>query len=188
MFRRMADIQILLTGDVTQETITPLLQQVTERVGRGGRSLLLALSTPGGGVYWGVTAYNVLRGLGIEIITHNVGQVDSIGGPIYAAGDRRRSVTHGRVLIHGVTWTFGGTNPAIDEKGLKSTVAQLDQERDRIASILADRSGKTLDEVRADMLAGTILTAPEAVAYGLTHEISDDIFDPAQEIINIGPA
>ena len=90
---RMADIQIMLTGNINQQSVGRLIAEVTQRVGTGSRSLLLAMSTPGGEVYWGTTAYNFLRGVGIEVITHNVGQVDSIGGAVYVAGERRLSVT-----------------------------------------------------------------------------------------------
>src|SRR6266516_8125477 len=105
--RRMADIQILFTAEVNQESVTWLMNEVTDRVGKGSRSLLLALSTPGGGVNWGVTAYGLLRGIGIELVTHNIGQIDSIGCPIYAAGDKRLCMSQGRFLIHSVYWNFG---------------------------------------------------------------------------------
>src|SRR5690349_3390933 len=125
----MADIQITLTGNVNQQTITELMAQVTQRVNQGSRSLLLAMSTPGGQVYWGVTAYNFLRGLGIEIITHNIGQVDSIGGTLYCAGDRRLSVGQGRFLIHSIAMNYGaGAN--VPEKQLRDTLTQIEKERD----------------------------------------------------------
>lgn len=183
--RRMADAQVYLAGAVSNQTVPPLIQAVAERVGKGARSLLLAISSPGGNIYWGVTAYNFLRGLGIEIITHNVGQVDSVGGVLYCAGDRRLSVPDGRFLIHGVSLTFQGTDPAISEKDLRSRLAALEKDRDTIASILATRTGKPLPDVKNDMLNERILTAQEAKDYGFVTEISPQVFDPAQEIVQI---
>jgi len=180
----VADIQIMLTGSVGQSMVTRLLAETTERVGRGARSALVAISSPGGNVYWGVTAYNFLRGLGIEVITHNVGQVDSIGGALYVAGDRRFSVGQGRFLIHSIHWTFAA-GQAIPEKQLRDTLTQVEKERDNLATILAERSGTSLDTVRADMGEGRILDSAEALAYGLVQEIKEDVFDPSQEIVNI---
>ena len=183
--RRMADLQIYLAGPVSNLTIPPLMQAVTERVSKGARSLLLAISSPGGNIYWGVTAYNFLRGLGIEIITHNFGQVDSISGVIFCAGDRRLSVTQARFLIHGVSQMFPGTDVNVPERALSSALTGLAQNRDTIASILASRTGTPLETVKQNMLDEVILTTAEAIPYGLVHEIKDEIFDPAQEIVQI---
>lgn len=181
----MAEAQFYLAGAVDNRSIPALIQAVSEQVGKGVRSLLLAISSPGGNIYWGVTPYNFLRGLGVEIITHNVGQVDSIAGVLYSAGDQRFSVPEGRFILHGVSITFSGTNVSISEKDLRSRLAVLEQERDTIASILATRSGKPLADVNKDMLNEIILTAEEAKEYGLVSEIKAEVFDPSQEIVQL---
>jgi ATP-dependent Clp protease protease subunit len=181
----MPDAQFYLAGSVSQMTIPPLMQAVTERVSKGARSLLLGISSPGGNIYWGVTAYNFLRGLGVEVTTHNFGQVDSIAAVIFCAGDRRLSVTQSRFVIHGVATTFQGTDPSIAEKVLKSTLAGLEKDRDTIASILASRTGTPFETVKQNMLDEIILTADDAVRYGFVHEIKDEVFDPSQEIVQI---
>lgn len=185
--RRMADVQLMLTGDVNEAMSSRLIGEVAARVGGGSRSILIAMSTPGGQVYWGVTIYNFLRGLGVEIITHNVGQVDSIGAPIFVAGDRRLTVSQGRFLIHSLSWGFLGQNPSLPEKQIQDVVLSLQRDRDRIAEILSYRTGTSTDVVQKDMLQTRILDAAEAAEYGFVHEISDDVFEPAQEIVNIGP-
>ncbi|MDX6480800.1 MAG: ATP-dependent Clp protease, protease subunit [Gaiellaceae bacterium] len=183
----MPDTQIMLTGNINQQSISRLMDEMTQRVGAGSRSVLLAMSTPGGEVYWGVTAYNFLRGLGIEVITHNFGQVDSIGGAIYVSGDRRLSVTQGRFLIHSISWNYQGMgNIAVPEKQLRDNLTQVERERDNLAAILSARTNKEMDAVRADMTQTRILDAQEATEYGFVHEINDQIFDPSQEIVNIG--
>jgi ATP-dependent protease ClpP protease subunit len=143
----MADSQFYLVGMIGAQTVPALIQSVSDRVGKGARSVLLAISSPGGNIYWGVTAYNFLRGLGIEVITHNVGQVDSVAAVIYSAGDRRLSVPDARFVIHGVSLTFEGTNVMVSEKDLRSRITMLERDRDTIASILATRTGKPLDDV-----------------------------------------
>ena len=61
----------------------------------------------------------------------------------------------------------------------------LERDRDTIATILATRTGEPLDDVKADMLNERIMAAPEAQAYGFVTEITPQVFDPAQEIIQI---
>jgi ATP-dependent Clp protease protease subunit len=183
----VADIQVMLTGNVSEQMVSRLTAELTTRVGHGARSILIAMSTPGGSVYWGLTAYNFVRGLGVDVITHNLGQVDSIGAAIYAAGEKRLSVEQSRFLMHGISWTFAGTDPAIPEKQLRDTLAQVERDRDSLASLIATRTGTALDRVRQDMVHTTILNPSEAQKYGFVHEIKDEVFDPAQEIVNIGP-
>lgn len=181
----MADVQIYLVGLINNQTVPRLIDAVTERVGKGARSVLIAISSPGGHIYWGVTAYNFLRGLGIQVTTHNAGQVDSIAGVIYCAGDDRMSVPDARFLIHGVSLTFPGSDPTLSEKDLRSRLGSLEKERDTIAAILATRTGKPLDDVRQDMLTERILTAAEAKDYGFVTKITPDVFDASQEIVQI---
>jgi ATP-dependent Clp protease protease subunit len=185
MWRRMADVQVYLAGLISPQTVPPLIRVVSDRVGKGARSVLVALSSPGGNIYWGVTAFNFLRGLGVEVTTHNVGQVDSIAAVIYCAGDRRRCVPDGRFLIHGVAAQFPGTDVNISEKDLRSRLAGLERDRDTIASILAARTGKPLADVKGDMLNEKIMNAQEAMDYGFVTEITEQVFDPSQEIVQI---
>jgi hypothetical protein len=50
------------------------------------RRFYLLLSTPGGSVMNSLNILHVLIGLPFELITHNVGNVDSIGNAIFLAG------------------------------------------------------------------------------------------------------
>lgn len=183
--RRMADAQVYLAGGIGPQTVPPLIQAVSDRVAKGARSLLLAISSPGGNIYWGVTAYNFLRGLGIEIITHNLGQVDSVAGVLYCAGDRRLCVPDARFVIHGVSLMFPGTDVNISERDLRSRLSGAEKDRDTIASILAARTGKSLGDITNDMLNERILTAQQGQEYGFVTEITSQVFDPAQEIVRI---
>lgn len=62
----------------------------------------LLLSTPGGSVMHGMNLYNVLRGMPFELITHNVGNVDSIGNAVFLAGAKRYAAPHSTFMFHGV--------------------------------------------------------------------------------------
>lgn len=181
----MADAQVYLAGYINNQTVPPLIKEVADRVGKGARSLMLAISSPGGNIYWGVTAYNFLRGLGIQITTHNLGQVDSVAGVIYCAGDRRLCVPDARFVIHGVSLLFQGTDVNISERDVRSRLTGAEKDRDTIASILATRTGKSLADVTNDMLNERILTAQQGVDYGFVTEITPQVFDPAQEIVQI---
>ena len=50
----------------------------------------------------GLNLYNVLRGLPIELVTHKVGNVDSIGNTVLMAGSKRYACQHSTFMFHGV--------------------------------------------------------------------------------------
>ena len=95
-------VYILFTPQsITLDATTALIDQVQTLIGEGLPTINLLISSPGGNVYAGLLAYNFLKGCPAEIVTHNINTCDSIAGVIYAAGDRRLSVPHGRFLLHG---------------------------------------------------------------------------------------
>lgn len=185
--RRVADAQIYLAGNIDQNTVPRLINAVSDEVSqRGAKSVLIAMSSPGGNVYWGVTAFNFLRGLGVHLIAHNAGQVASIAGVVYCAADERYTVSQSSFLIHGVGWTFQA-GQQLSEKQLDNTIGSLQRDRDTIAAILSQRTGKPIDDVAEAMLQETVLSAADGVKYGFASEVKDDIFDPTLPITRILP-
>src|SRR3972149_10708258 len=87
-------------------TINALMQAVDQKLSKGQRNFIILISSPGGSVFHGLSAYNYLKGLPAEISTHNFGSVDSIGVVVYCAGRRRLSGPQARFLLHGVTANF----------------------------------------------------------------------------------
>jgi ATP-dependent protease ClpP protease subunit len=66
------------------------------------------ISTPGGSVMYGMNLYNVLRAFPIKLITHNVGNVDSMGNAVFLAGEERFACPHSTFMFHGVGFDFNG--------------------------------------------------------------------------------
>ena len=84
-------LYIIFTGPIDEQIAAQMIQQIDVAINsdNGFEFLYLVINTPGGGVNAGITLYNYLRGLPIKIVTHNIGQVDSIGNVIFLAGDER---------------------------------------------------------------------------------------------------
>ena len=73
---------------------------------QGVTNFIILISSPGGSVFHGLSAYNYLKGLPATITTHNFGSVDSIGVVLYCGGSKRLSVPQARFLLHGVSSNF----------------------------------------------------------------------------------
>jgi len=169
---------------VIPETIAALMQIVDNKLKQGAKKLGLLISTPGGDVFQGLSAYNFLKGIPLEITTHNFGSADSIGVVLFCAGSTRLSVPHARFLLHGVQCNF--QQPvSLEEKQLEERLKGLQIDMGNIARVIADTIKKDKDKILQDMLNRTTLYPEQAVEYGLVHEIRSELFPPGSELISI---
>lgn len=169
---------------VMQDSINVLMQIVDRKLSQGAKKMGLLISTPGGDVFQGLSAYNFLKGIPLEITTHNFGSADSIGVVLFCAGTKRLSVPHARFLLHGVMCNFQGP-VSLEEKQLEERLKGLQIDMGNISSIIADTVNKDKQAVLNDMLNRTTLYPEEAIEYGLVHEIRSELFEPGAEVISI---
>lgn len=161
---------ISFSAEVVPQTTEALIQAVTNFVNQGFKEVHLLLSTPGGSVMHGITIYNILRGLPIKLITHNVGNVDSIGTVIYLAGEQRYACPQTTFMLHGVSF---GTNTPIQffEKNLKERLASVQADQERIKAVYCDRAGINPEIAEAFFLGESTINANDAVAQGIAQEV-----------------
>jgi len=169
---------------VVPESIAALMQITDNKLKQGAKKLGLLISTPGGDVFQGLSAYNFLKGIPLEITTHNFGSADSIGVVMFCAGSRRLSVPHARFLLHGVQCNFH--QPAsLEEKQLEERLKGLQIDMGNIARVIADTVKREKERVLQDMLNRTTLYPEQAVEYGLVHEIQSELFPSGSEVFSI---
>jgi len=128
--------------------------------------LTVRINSPGGSVFGGIAIYNALRThpASVTVLVDSIAA--SIASVIAQAGDTRKMVQHSQMMIHEAQGIAIGAGSEIRE------YAQLlDKQTDLIASIFADRSGKSVGVFRALMEAETWFDATEAVAEGLADEV-----------------
>lgn len=93
-----------------------------------------------------ISLYNYLKALPENIITHNMGSVDSIANVIFLAWDKRYSSPHSSFLFH---WVTAQTNWPISLwlSQLKENLSRMESEHKKIAWIITDRTELKEDEV-----------------------------------------
>ncbi len=165
-------------------TINALLATVTQKMAQGQKEFILLISTPGGSVFHGLSAYNLLKGMPANITTHNFGSVDSIGVVLFCAGKKRLCVPQARFLLHGVSAQFP-QNISLEEKQLEERLKGLKSDIENISKVVAENTGKKLDEVVQAMLDRTTLNPEEAVKWGLVNEIKSELYPSGAEVIQI---
>lgn len=169
---------------VNESSISALMSAVDQRLAAGMRDLVLLISTSGGSVFHGLTAYNYLKGLPIQVTTHNFGSVDSIGVAMYCGGRRRISVPQARFLMHPVSMNFS-QGASYEEPKLVELVKSLRVDMENCAKVVAANTGKTPRQVMRAMISRTTLDPDEGLKWGLVHEVRQELFPVGAEVISI---
>jgi ATP-dependent Clp protease protease subunit len=177
---------IRFMAEINHQSVTALMNTVGQLKNQGCKSILLLISSPGGSVVHGISAYNFLKETGLDIATCNYGSVDSIATVIYCAGTKRYSVPNARFVVHGITFGVQG-GASFEEKKLKEILDGLRADRENIAKIIADNCKKSQEEIEKIMFEGTTFSPEQAKDLGLvTENITTGIIADGEEIIGIG--
>ncbi|MEU6911632.1 ATP-dependent Clp protease proteolytic subunit [Streptomyces olindensis] len=134
------------------------------------RDIALYINSPGGSFHAMTAIYDTMRYVTCDVETICLGQAGAAASVLLAAGTPgKRSVLPGaRLVIH---------QPSLPEpiRGQASDLAiqadELTRIRTRMEELLARHTGRTREQVGADIERDKILTAQEAVEYGLVDRI-----------------
>jgi len=171
-------------ASVDDRTVAQLFTTIQNKLQQNTNRFIILISSPGGMVRSGVSAYNFLKGLPAEVITHSYGQTDSIAVILFCAGSKRYSSRNARFLIHGIGFD-AQAGQRFDERLLKEKLQQLENDRVTISKIISENSTRSLEKIEKDMLEGKVWTPEEAMTYGLVHEIREPLFEKGAEVIGI---
>jgi ATP-dependent protease ClpP protease subunit len=130
---------LILTAAITPASANNLMSYLVDRHLMGASRVTVALSSPGGNVGAGITVFNVMRGLSYELVTHNIGNIDSIANVVFLGGGRRFVNETSTFMFHDVSFD-SNANEKLEERLLLERLDVIKSERNRIASITAARS------------------------------------------------
>jgi ATP-dependent Clp protease protease subunit len=130
----------------------------------------LYLNSPGGSVTAMLAIYDTMQFISSPVGTTAVGQAGSSAAVLLAAGElgRRSVLPHSRVVLHQPSGGVQGTLPdlALHAKEIVRLRAQMEQ-------ILARHTGRDPEQIREDTERDLVLSAEEAVAYGVADAVLD---------------
>jgi ATP-dependent Clp protease protease subunit len=132
------------------------------------RDISIYINSPGGSFTALTAIYDTMQFVKPEIQTICMGQAASAAAVLLAAGTKgkRLALEHARVLIHQPSG--GGEGQSSD---IEIQAREILRMRDLLEQMLARHSGKAPEDIRKDIERDKILTAREAVAYGLIDEV-----------------
>jgi len=185
-FLYMKECYIRFMATVMPQSSEKLIRILDDKIRNGYTKVHLLISSPGGSVFHGLSLYNFIKGIPIEIDTYNFGSVDSIGVVLFCAGNKRFCVPHARFLIHGVSLTMnGGGMISFDEKNLDEKLKSLQIDQQNIAKVVGDTVNKKPHTIQKAMHDRTTLNPEEAKKYGLVHEIKSNLMPLNAELYTI---
>jgi ATP-dependent Clp protease, protease subunit len=162
-------------GPVTPASIEELRNCALSGIQEGhADELLISISSEGGNLAAGFTAYHFLRSLPVPVTTHNLGNVESIGVLLFLAGEKRLVVQHGRFTLHALHWGFG--SGTVDHDRLAEYTASLDFDVERYAQIFDERTHGASQpvDVRSHLLGrANILASDASVSAGISHSVQE---------------
>ena len=166
------EIYISFTSVVNEKTAEQFLGFVCNQVNQGIEKITLLLNSPGGQINYGFNIYNVLSGLPIELVTHNVGNTDSIGNVIFLAGNTRYACRTSTFMFHGAGLEIH-KQTKLEQKNLKEFLSGLDADNKRIAEVVSSRTNIDAQKIRRWQGVGRTVDAEFAKEHGLVHDIKE---------------
>ena len=156
--RRIICLFGFIDDQIAGEVIAKLIA-----IGNSDHEVKLVVDSPGGIVTSGFAIVDAMHGVRAPIATQCIGRANSMAAVVLAAGEpKRRSVfPRARIMVHQPFDCSEG------ERGL----LDVDWARREIASYLASRCHKTIEQVRADLERERSFGANEALAYGIVDAI-----------------
>lgn len=174
---------ISFVAEIIPVTAENLLNVCSQLANQGIKTVHLLLSTPGGQVREGVALYNTLRAMPFELITHNTGNVNSIGNVIFLAGAKRYACPITYFMFHGVGFEAPGMR--LEEKLLRERLDAIMSDQGLIAKIIQDRTRLNADETSKLFLQAVTKDAPWAKSVGIIDDIREVSIPPGTPIIQL---
>lgn len=177
-FTKLFEDRIIFVGtpigdDVANAVMAQLLslQQMD-----ADRDIQLYINSPGGSFTAMTAIYDTMRYLKSDVQTVCLGQAASAAAVLLAAGTpgKRFALPNSRILIH-QPYTEGTGGQISD---LEIQANEILRMRELMEKMIADATGRTPEQVSADVERDKILTAEQAVEYGLIDQVFDTLKTP----------
>ena len=166
----MTESYVIFSSDINPVTCQALIAVMAQQATNGVATVHLLMSTPGGNVTSGITLYNTLRSFPFELVTHNTGNIDSIGNMVFLAGARRYACAGATFMLHGVS--FETQVPTrFDQKILQERLAAIKSDQHKISTVLQARTSMTSRQIKKTFLSEATQSADWAISVGIVHEI-----------------
>jgi ATP-dependent Clp protease protease subunit len=165
-------VYVSFSAEINQNTTEGLIGAMANCANAKVQQVCLLLNTGGGSVMNGLNLYNVLKGMPFELITHNVGSVNSVGNTIFLAGKKRYAVPNATFMFHGVGFTFS-QGQRLEEKDMREKLEGILRDQKKIGNIISQHTSLTDNEIKGLFRQAQTKDVRFAIDKGIIDEIRD---------------
>ena len=132
------------------------------------KDISLYINSPGGSVTAGMAIYDTMNFIKCDVSTICIGMAASMGAFLLSSGakGKRFALPNSEIMIH---QPLGGMQGQATD--IKIHADHILRTRERLNTILAQNTGKSLDVIAADTERDNFMTADAAAAYGLIDKV-----------------
>ena len=170
IFSRLLRERIIFLGTPIDDMVANLIvaQMLLLDSENPEKDIMLYINSPGGSVTAGFAIYDTMQHIRADVSTICLGQAASMGAFLLSSGTKgkRLALPHSRVLIH---QPLGGAQGQATDIEIQAN--EILRIKKSLNSILASNTGQPLKKIEKDTDRDYIMTAEEAVEYGMIDKV-----------------
>ena len=170
IFSRLLNDRIIFLSEEVNDTTASLIvaQLLYLEAQDPDKDIQFYINSPGGSVTAGMAIYDTMQYIKCDVATICVGMAASMGAFLLASGTKgkRLALPNAEIMIHQPS---AGTKGQITDMAIH--MKRLETIKERMNSILAANTGKSVEEVTAACERDNFMTAEEAVNFGIIDRV-----------------
>lgn len=167
--RLLNDRIIVLSDEVNDATASLVVAQLLYLEGQDPeKDISLYINSPGGSVTAGLAIYDTMQYIKCDVSTICMGMAASMGAFLLSSGTKgkRYALPNADIMIHQPS---GGAQGQATE--IEITAKHILKTKEKLNKILAENTGKPIEEIAKDTDRDNFMSAEEALAYGLVDKV-----------------
>lgn len=170
IFSRLLNDRIIFLSEEVNDTTASLIvaQLLYLEAQDPDKDIQFYINSPGGSVTAGMAIFDTMRYIKCDVATICVGMAASMGAFLLSAGTKgkRMALPNAEIMIHQPS---AGTQGQITDMAIH--LERLQTIKTRMNRILAENTGKSVEEITAACERDNFMTAEDAMAYGLIDRV-----------------
>jgi len=173
IFSRLLSDRIIFLGEEVSDTLANLViaQMLFLEAQDPEKDIQVYINSPGGSIPSGLAIYDTMKYIKCDVSTICVGLAASFGAFLLAGGTKgkRLALPNAEIMIH---------QPAIHGNGVQGQVTEIKivadhilKSKERLNRILAENTGKSVEQITADTERDYYMSAQEALSYGIIDKV-----------------
>ncbi|MBR6940178.1 MAG: ATP-dependent Clp endopeptidase proteolytic subunit ClpP [Clostridia bacterium] len=167
--RLLNDRIVVLSDEVNDATASVVVAQLLYLESQDpDKDISLYINSPGGSVTAGMAIYDTMQYVKCDVSTICMGMAASMGAFLLSSGakGKRYALPNSEIMIH---QPLGGMQGQATD--MQIAAAHIQRTKEKLNQILAENTGKSIEDIAKDTDRDNWLTADEAAEYGLVDKV-----------------